>query len=538
MKKSRLILIIFLLVLVPPTQGNDSPQTINLLLDESFIINDAEIWVDQDILLHDNSTLVAKNSQIYLLNQINITFNDYSQLILMNSSISSEIPFSIRIRDNASAVITDSTIGSTLETLSKSGIGVSETGKLNVSNSMVGYIRQTDNAITTLTECNIGDLGTRSHGLLRDTGSRIDKATFSFENNVIEFNRTFIENKLSLSSSEIVKTGVSYPFTFTNTLIESPPNLVLSNCYLESNNSKFGDVYMFDNSIATFQNSNISQIYLEKFGNAYMGNSFVEEVICYNGDFIVEIQETTVNQLLSYLTIGLNLKIEDAEISDLHLMYAHPDAPHNIEIVRTNIEKLQMSPGGPTSYQFFDSFITDKIIFEPDTEGYNYPTLTGGLSFSDNISITHIPGEGETMLGRVYKISVNDQGEPVKNTPVEITANNSTLFSGSTNDEGFIVFKLKFYKVLELIQNQSGGQYLMNKNNFTEVANIQVLDHSVPINITSKTPISLNIMPPEKIDDENETQNITIMYDDNIILLIIGIIIILSILVLNKYFPR
>lgn len=234
--------------------------------------------------------------------------------------------------------------------------------------------------------------------------------------------------------------------------------------------------------------------------------SSLEELLCYNGDFNIDIKDSKISRFMTYMTNGLNLKIEDTIIDFFNLMFAHPDAPHNVEIIRVKISNFYIKPGGPSLYQFTNCTVNEKISLELDPTEYMIPTFTGSILFTENATIHQVPGDGKTSLNRVYKIVARDENGTLSNTPISVTRENKTIISGKTNEKGEIVFTVPFEKEYTVIESPpTGGPYLINNDDFSALMTITVSGQSKSLSFLSDTPTIIEIKNSTiQIDTEEE----------------------------------
>ena len=514
-----------LLLLIPTASGLN---IYDMNFDSDLVeLGNEELVLFDDLIIEGNTSMILENVTLFFRgkNAFNITVKDNASLSLKNSTVISSVPLNIRLRDESLANIINSDIYRTQSNEDGDylniGLGLSENSHLSAMNSKIGYIRQLDNASTNLYDCDIGELGTRSNNILIDKGSTVETLSLYYENSIVNINKRYNDYPVNFSNLDLVNNTVSHPFVFEGTTFTNPPNIYLANSIATFCETNLGFIHMNDNSVVDCINSTLEGIYIDGYGRVKLRNSPVKDLLCYNGDFNIEIRNSTIQKLVTYMSIGLNLKIEKSELGLLNLMYAHTDAPHNIEFVNSHIDQIYFIPGGPLIYQFSNTTIRQAYL-EPDQYNYSTPTLTGAINFDNNFSITYISNEGKISLNRVYKVRILQEGIPIVETPVKITRKNETIFNGTTNTEGEIIFKNNFQKILKTIDEPP---YLINVNEFTTPLILTCINQNYTINFDTDTPIKIML---NKETQTIEDQSIPIVQP------VLGIILFVLVIHINK----
>jgi hypothetical protein len=196
------------------------------------------------------------------------------------------------------------------------------------------------------------------------------------------------------------------------------------------------------------------------------------------------------------MTTGLNLKTLDSHVGTLNLEYAYPGSASNIELVNTRVDRLSLSPWGPSLYQFQGSTVQESVTLNAGFFGGPSTVLTGGLSFGENCSLAQGTEQGDTEVTRVYKVSVTRGGKPAESQPWELVRGDQTLREGETDAAGEAVLTLRYRRLYDVIEDpQPGGPYLSDANNLTDTVTLRVGDASYELGLLTDTPIRVEIEP-------------------------------------------
>lgn len=252
------------------------------------------------------------------------------------------------------------------------------------------------------------------------------------------------------TSEDIVKSGNhTYPLSMVNITDVSPPSFQLINSNLEANNTEIDVVFVAGNSGTRLREVEVSLLYL-------IEDSEIGLLRCRNGDFNIRIANTEIGTLETMMITEFNLKMEGSDLGLLNLMYAHPEAPNNVELKDTSIGTLYLTPSSPPVYRFDNVLIESSVTLEAG-EASSPPIITGSLRFGPNCTIHQDEKEGESVLSRVYRIELLDEGSPVSGEHYTITEGNRTIHKGVTSANGTMVFPLRFVKSYGIIENPSQG---------------------------------------------------------------------------------
>jgi len=477
---------------------------------QSMFIEDTGITLD-GFSVGDNSTLTIENALVTMTDS-SFTVSENGFLTIINSTLEWQGQGGIRISDNASVKVVNSTIYVDYvvenRTYYGNGFGLSEQSWIDVKNSEVGYIKLDGWAYCSADGGTIGEFGTISKGESNLANIELGSMILTYERTWLRINQT-IEGSTAWKSTDIVESGnTTYPLTLVNVTQMSPPSLQLIDSNLEANNTKLDIVLVAGNSGTTLQGVEITLLYLIEDVWASIQNSSIEIFRCRNGDFNIKIFDSEIEALETMMTSGFNLKIIGSDLGNLNLMFAHPEAPNNVELINTTIAGLYFTPSSPPVYKFDQSSVEDLVALEAG-EVFASPLITGSLDFGGNCSIVQDEREGISALSRVYQVHVLEEGTPVSEEPYTISNGNRTIHEGKTNANGTMVFPLRFVRRFELIQDPTqGGPYMYDTNNFTAPLILKVGDHVYELGFLTETPLTLNFTPttPVKGTVEKKTQ--------------------------------
>jgi len=497
------ILIILASIVTVSGQENDPVQ---LTGNQSMQIED--VWVTlYGFSVGGNSTLSIKNARVTMTDS-SYTVSENGFLQMINSTIEWQGQGGIRISDNAKAVVTESIMYMDYivenRTYYGHGFGLSEISSIEVKNSDVGYIKLGDWATCSVDGGTIGEFGTISKGESNLVNAEVGSIILTYEKTWLWINQT-IDDRAVWTSSDIVKSGnTTYPLNLVNVTQMSPPSLQLIDSNLEANNTELDIVLVAGNSGTRLQDVEITLLYLVEDVWATVQGSKVKLFRCRNGDFNIKIIDSEVETLESMMTSGFNLQIVGSDLGNLNLMYSHPEAPNNIELINTTIETLYLTPSSPPVYMFDCVRIEGAVVLEAG-ESVSSPLLTGSLDFASNCSIIQDEREGMSALSRVYMVHILEEGGPVSGETYALINGNRTIHEGVTSVNGTIVFPLKFVRSYGLIQDPpQGGPYMYDTNNFTTPIILKVGPYLSELGFTTKTPLTLNFAPANPVKGTTE----------------------------------
>nr|MBC8463308.1 hypothetical protein [Candidatus Bathyarchaeota archaeon] len=379
------------------------------------------------------------------------------------------------------------------------GFGLSERSVIEVRNSNVGYIKLDD-----LAKCNvdggiIGEFGTISRGQSMLANIELGSMILTYERTWLRINQT-IDGRTTWTSSDIIKSGnTTYPLILVNVTQMSPPSLQLIDSNLEANNTQLDIVLVAGNSGTRLQDVEITLFYMIEDVWATVQGSKIEIFRCRNGDFNIKIIDSDIDTLESMMTSGFNLKIIGSDLGNLNLMFAHPDAPNNVELINTTLETLRLTPSSPPVYMFDQARIGGAVVLEAGEE-FAAPLLTGSFTFDVDSSIVQDGREGVSALTRVYMVHVLEDGKPISGETYALISGNKTIHEGVTSVNGTMVFPLRFVRRFELIKAPTqGGPYMYDTNNFTSPIILKVGDHVIELGFMTETPLTVNFAPANPV---------------------------------------
>jgi hypothetical protein len=503
----------FLMLLMLASAATASGQENESFLitgNQSMTIEDTWITID-GFSVDGNSTLTIKNAHVTMTDS-SYTVSENGFLLIINSTLEWQGQGGIRIRDNARVKVVNSSIYVEYvvenRTYYGNGFGLSERSWIDVKNSEVGYIKLDGWANCSVDGGTIGEFGTISKGESNLSNIELGSMILTYERTWLRINQT-IDGITAWTSTDIVESGNNtYLLTLVNVTQMSPPSLQLIDSNLEANNTKLDIVLVAGNSGTSLQEVEISLLYLIEDVWATILDSKIDIFRCRNGDFNVKIFGSEIDTLESMMTSGFNLKIIGSDLGNLNLMFAHPEAPNNVELINTTIEGLYFTPSSPPVYKFNQMHVEEVISLEAG-DVFASPLLTGSLDFGVNCSIVQDEREGISALSRVYMVQVLEEGNPVSGEPYTISNGNRTIHEGETNANGTMVFPLRFVRRFELVQDPAqGGPYMYDTNNFTAPLILKVGDHVYEIGFMTETPLTLNFAPTNPVEGivEKKTQ--------------------------------
>jgi hypothetical protein len=431
------------------------------------------------------------------------TVSENGFLLIINSTLEWQGQGGIRISDNARVKVVNSSIYVEYvvekRTYYGNGFGLSERSWIDVKNSEVGYIKLDGWANCRVDGGTIGEFGTISKGESILANIELGSMNLTYERTWLRINQT-IDGSTAWTSTDIVESGnTTYPLTLVNVTQMSPLSLQLIDSNLQANNTKLDIVLVAGNSGTRLQEVEISLLYLIEDVWATILDSKIDIFRCRNGDFNVKIFDSEIVTLESMMTFGFNLIIMGSDLGNLNLMFAHLEAPNNVELINTTIEGLYFTPSSPPVYIFNQTRVEKSIVLEAGEELAS-PLFTGSLAFGINSSIIQDEGEGVSALTRVYMVHVLEEGVPVSGEPYTIINGNRTIHEGVTNVNGSMVFPLRFVRRFELIQDpKQGGPYMYDTNNFTSQITLKVGDHLIDLGFMTETPLTVNFAPENPV---------------------------------------
>ncbi len=498
----RILLILIILTGLFTGIGVKAQQETSLILsgNQTYVIENSE-HILNGFEIGDNSSLIIRNSHITMLESSYNVYGD-AKLLIDNSTLAWQGQGGIRMKDQSHAEIANSTIYMKYEVANRTyyahGIGLSENASIKTEDSMIGYVKLSDSASSKITGSTLGEYGTNSIETCAVTDSEIQSLVLIYEDTWIHFNGSII-GKVNWTSDKIVKNGNnSHPLILENVTLSAPPSYQLMNCNFEANNTEVDLVIIGGNSGVNIRGVNGTLLYLIEDVWATVKKCNLDILRCRNGDFNVKVSGSELEVCESMMTTGFNLRMEDTDIGKLNLMYAHPEAPNNVEILNCCVQTLFISPSAPPVFMFDDSTVERGISLESGEGVDAFPLLTGSLSFGNNCTIEYDEREGVSELVRIFRFEVTSENTTTSNMPYTVMNGNSTIKTGVTGDMGIIVFPLKFQRQFSLIEDpEPGGPYLNDFDNFTSPLRLIIHGQETELGFTSDTPIKIKIISTE-----------------------------------------
>ena len=403
------------------------------------------LTLEGNLVLEDDASLTLVNSTLVLAEVPDISqtyvLHGRSSLTAINSNITWNTQGGIRLTENSTAHLEGTHIFQEYQRLNRThyshGLGLSEGSTLTALNSRIGYLRLTDNASAAVTDSTIGDFSTMSTEATNVTGSTILKTTLIYTGNRLQINGSLTGLHTEFKPGHLLTEGAAaHPFTLTQSRIEAPPSLDLTDCTLKAENTTLNIVMTWGQSHVSVTGSQVSVLYLIQGAWADVTDTGVGSLAMREGDFNVQLRGADAGTIHSLMTTGLNLKTMDSHVGTLKLEYAYPGSASNIELINTKVDRLPLSPWGPSPYQFQGSTVQESVTLNADLFEAPPTVITGGLSFGENCSLAQGTDQGVTQVTRVYKVSVTKGGKPADSQPWELARGDQTLREGRRTPPG------------------------------------------------------------------------------------------------------
>lgn len=351
MKRILLLSIILSLILTANPVHAQSETSIVLRGNQTNTSEGSEHVLD-GFEVTDKSTLTIRNAVVTLL-ESTYTINGSGVLIIENSTLEWQGQGGIRLKDESRCHIDNSTIYMEYEvgdrTYFGQGFGLSEKSSIKILNTELGYLKLSDWAICYVNRSTIGKFGSTSFNQSEFEKSKIHSLILTYEDSWIRVNET-LKGIVTWSSDQIVKNeNFTYPVSLTETEVGSAPSFQLLNCNLEANNTEINLVLIGGNSGVTLNGVEMTLPYLVEDVWATVNDSKLDILRCRNGDFNVKVTGSDVEILETIMTTGFNLRVTSSKLGILNLMYAHPEAPNNVEVLDSDIGTLHLTPSSPPS---------------------------------------------------------------------------------------------------------------------------------------------------------------------------------------------
>jgi len=465
------------------------------------------LTLEGNLVLEDDASLTLVNSTLVLAEVPDISqtyvLRGRSSLTSIDSNITWSKQGGIRLTENSTARLEGTHIFHEYQRLNRTlythGLGLSEGSRLTALNSSIGYMRLTDNASAAVTDSTIGDFSTMSTKATNMTGSTILKTTLLYTVNHLQINGSLTGLHTEFKPGHLLTEGAAaYPFTLTQTRIEAPPSLDLTDCSLDAENTVLNVVMTWGQSQVSVSGSQVSVLYLLQSAWVDITDTGIDSLTLREGDFNVQLRAADAGTIHSFMTTGLNLKTHDSHVGTLKLEFAYPGSASNIELVNTKVGRLPLSPWGPSPYQFQGSTVLESVTLNADLFGAPPTVITGGLSFGENCTLAHGTEQGVTEVTRVYKVSVTKGGKPVESQPWGLARGDQVIREGETDAAGEAVLTLRYRRLYEVIEDpQPGGPYLSDVNNLTDTVTLRVGDAAYELGLLTETPVRVKLEPQQ-----------------------------------------
>jgi hypothetical protein len=492
---------LFLLILIPSVSGVTVVvpiiDGIEMAGNTSRIIEGGNYIVSGGLILADNSSLTLIDAEITFADneEAEYTVSGNSKLTSINCSIILQSPHSIQASQNASIELVNVELYSTYEvnnrTYFSTGIGLSGNSRIIVEDSKIGFIRLAENAECNVIGSHIGDFGIQSHKIAEFIDSTIERVFLVYERSRVQINQSITGRQEWFTQSQLVKAGENlYDFEMKNTTLLNPPMISITDGKLEARDTWLDIVYIEGDSAIETQNTKIYYLRLMGYSWAIIEDSSIEYMSAWEGDFNIQLKNTTHRRLSTYETAGLNLQTNGTKTDELILDWCVPNTPQNVELHNTEIGDLHLTMYSPQPIQCSDVTIGNLTI--ESGRGDEPPiTLTGSIDFTSDAEINQAMKGGYTCIRRVYLIEATIDNEPAANTMLIIHLENQTK-TITTNQLGQAVIPVTYVHQFSLVRNpQPGGPYIITQNNLTRSVTLTLNQQNYTLSILSDTPVVL-----------------------------------------------
>jgi len=512
MNKPTVYLVLFLLLLPQVSSGFGStaatPVIEDLMLETntSRIIEGGSHNVTGGLILDGNSSLTLNNTVITFADIENTEYavSGNSMLTAINCSIIMESPHSLQASQNASIVLINVDFYSTYEvnnqTYFSTGIGLTGNSKIKARDSNIGFIRLAENAECSVNNTNIGNFGTQSTIDAEFTNCTIESILLYYERSRVQINHTITGRHKVFTQSQLVKAGENaYDFKMNNCTLLNPPRIIVVDGKLEVKNAKLDTIYIDGDSAIEAQDTHIYYLRLTDYSWAFIEDSEIEYLSVWEGDFNIQLTNTTHKSLSTHYTLGLNLKTNGTKTDYITLDRCQPNTPANVEFYDTEIGDLYLTMYSPQQIQC-DKVTIGNLTLESGW-GHESPiTITGTIDFKPDAEIVQRTKEGYTCIRRIYSVEVTLDNQTASNAQLTIQLSNNTK-TITTNQEGKAILPVTYLRQFTLISNpQPGGPYLISQDNLTRPVTITYNQQNYTISLISDTPIKLAATSETLID--------------------------------------
>ena len=492
---------LFLLILIPSvscvTVASSIIEGFELEGNESRIIEGGTYIVSGGLILADNSSLTFIDTVITFaeVEEAKYTLSGNSRLTAINSSIILQSPHSIQASQNASIELVNVEQYSTHEVNNRTyfgtGIGLSGNSGITVRESKLGFIRLAENAGCNATGTQIGDFGTQSSKIAEFTDCTIERVLLYYERSRVQINQSYTGRQDVFTQSQLVKAGENlYNFVMINSTLLNPPMIIIVDGKLEARDTELDIVYVDGDSAIETQNTRIYILRLMGYSWAIIEDSSIDYMSAWEGDFNIQLKNTTHKSISTYETTGLNLQTNGTKTDELLLDWCVPNTPQNVELHDTEIGTLYLTMHSPQPIQC--SGVTIGNLTMEAGRGYEPPiTITGSIDFTGDAEINQTWKGGYTCIRRIYLIEATIDDQPAPNKMLTVSLENKTK-TITTNQLGQAVIPITYLYQFSLISNpQPGGPYIITHDNLTRQVTITLNRQNYTLGIISDTPVKL-----------------------------------------------
>ena len=139
----------------------------------------------------------------------------------------------------------------------------------------------------------------------------------------------------------------SYDFEMINSTIQNPPNIYITDGKLEAKDTKLDIVSIDGDSAIEATDTHICYLRLTGYSWAFIEDSEIEYLSGWEGDFNIQLTNTTHSSISTHGTQGLNLKTNGTKTKYLTLDGYQSNTPTNVEFHETEIGDLYLTMSSP-----------------------------------------------------------------------------------------------------------------------------------------------------------------------------------------------
>ena len=282
-------------------------------------------------------------------------------------------------------------------------------------------------------------------------------------------------------------------------MLLNPPRIIVVDGKLETENTTLDTIYIDGDSAIEAQETHIYYLRLMGYSWAFIEDSYIEYLSAWEGDFNIQLTNTTHRSLSTHETLGLNLKTTGTKTDYLTLDWCQPNTPANVEFYETEIGDLYLTMYSPQQIQC-DKVTIGNLTLEAGWGHENPITITGNIDFTPEATINQAVKSGYTCIKRVYLVEATLDDKPAAIKQIIIHTDNETK-TITTNQEGKAIITLTYLRQFSLIQNpQPGGPYLIDRENLTKPVTITYNQQNYTISLISDAPVTLTANSEPLID--------------------------------------